>query len=133
MKQAGRARGGRSPPVRRSRWTSLERLRHVTDPGETCRLLCTQSDHTQHGRAQFIEGLNPPGSSTASTHKEIDMAAAKKPGQSTGNQGGIFQEVGPRGGRQPNYTTVPDNRQLPPTTKPGHAWTPVKVTPNSNR
>lgn len=61
------------------------------------------------------------------------MAAAKKPGQSTGNRGGIFQEVGPKGGRQPNYTTVPDNRPLPPTTKPGRAWKPVKVTPNSNR
>ena len=61
------------------------------------------------------------------------MATSKKPGQSTGNQGGIFQEVGPRGGKQPNYSTVADNRPLPPTTKPGHAWTPVKVTPNSNR
>ncbi len=61
------------------------------------------------------------------------MKTTKKPGQSTGNQGGIFQEVGPRGGKQPNYTTVPDNRQLPPTTKPGHEWKPVKVTPNSNR
>lgn len=61
------------------------------------------------------------------------MTTPKKPGQNTGNQGGIYQEVGPRGGKQPNYTTVPDNRQLPPTTKQGHGWTPVKVTPNSNR
>jgi hypothetical protein len=61
------------------------------------------------------------------------MATTKKPGESTGNKGGIYQEVGPRGGKQQNFTTVPDNRQLPPTTKPGHAWTPVKVTPNSNR
>jgi hypothetical protein len=61
------------------------------------------------------------------------MATTNKPGESTGSKGGIYQEVGPRGGRQPNYTTVPDNRQFPPTTKRGHAWTLVKVTPTSNR
>jgi hypothetical protein len=61
------------------------------------------------------------------------MTEPMKPGESTGNRGGIYQEVGPRGGRQPNFLTVPDNRQLPPTTKPGYAWKPVKVTPNSNR
>lgn len=61
------------------------------------------------------------------------MAVTMKPGQSTGNNGGIYQQVGPRGGKQPNYTTVPDNRQLPPTTKPRHVWTPVKVTPTSDR
>ncbi len=61
------------------------------------------------------------------------MAASQKPGQSTGNKGGIFQEVGPRGGKQPNYTTVPDNKPLPPTTQPGHGWVPVKTTPNSKR
>lgn len=61
------------------------------------------------------------------------MTAPKKPGESTGNRGGIFQEVGPRGGRQDNYSTVPDNRPLPPTTKPGHGWVPVKTTPDSNR
>lgn len=61
------------------------------------------------------------------------MAAPMKPGQNTGNGGGIFQQVGPQGGKQPNYAAVPDNRPLPPTTKPGHAWAPVKVTPNSKR
>jgi hypothetical protein len=63
----------------------------------------------------------------------IIMTTNKKPGENTGSNGGIYQEVGPRGGKLPNYTTVPDNRQLPPTTKPGHAWVPVKVTPNSKR
>ena len=29
--------------------------------------------------------------------------AVIKPGQSTGNKGGVYQEVGPRGGKQPNY------------------------------
>lgn len=61
------------------------------------------------------------------------MAAPMKPGQSTGKQGGIYQEVGPRGGKQPNYAAVSDNKPLPPTTQPGHGWTPVKVTPTSKR
>jgi len=61
------------------------------------------------------------------------MAAPKKPGESTGNQGGIYQQVGPQGGKQPNYATVADNRPLPPTTKPGHGWAPVKVTPTGKR
>lgn len=61
------------------------------------------------------------------------MATSKRPGESTGNNGGIFQEIGPRGGRQPNYSTVPDNRPMPPTTKPGHTWAPVSRTPNSKR
>lgn len=57
----------------------------------------------------------------------------KKPGTNTGKQGGIFQETGPKGGRWPNYTTVPDNKSLPPTSKPGRTWTPVKTTPDSKR
>ena len=61
------------------------------------------------------------------------MTKPMKPGQSTSNQGGIYQEVGPKGGTKPNYATVADNKALPPTTQPGHAWTPVKVTPGSKR
>ena len=61
------------------------------------------------------------------------MAATKKPGDSTGKNGGIYQQEGPRGGKQPNYTTVPDNKTLPPTTKPGHVWRPVTITPDSQR
>ena len=57
----------------------------------------------------------------------------QKPGSNTGNKGGIFQEVGPRGGDRPNYTTVSDNRRLPPTTSPGATWKPVKTTPDSKR
>ncbi|SHM15399.1 hypothetical protein SAMN05216428_11566 [Nitrosospira sp. Nsp11] len=56
-----------------------------------------------------------------------------KPGSSTGNDGGIFQQVGPRGGKQPNFATVPDNKPLPPTTQPGHTWVPVQTTPDSKR
>lgn len=58
---------------------------------------------------------------------------SKKPGTSTGNQGGIYQETGPRGGKLPNYATVADNKPLPPTTKPGNTWSPVRVTPDSKR
>ncbi len=61
------------------------------------------------------------------------MANAKKPGTNTGKQGGIYQEVGPKGGEKSNYATVADNKPLPPTTKPGHGWKPVKVTPDSQR
>ena len=56
-----------------------------------------------------------------------------RPGQNTGNSGGIFQEVGPRGGRRENYTTVPDNRPAPPTSKPNSSWAPIRRTPDSKR
>lgn len=55
------------------------------------------------------------------------------PGSNVGNQGGIYQEVGPRGGTKPNYAAVADNHRLPPTTQPGSTWKPFKITPNSNR
>lgn len=57
----------------------------------------------------------------------------KKPGSNTGKKGGIYREVGPRGGEKDNFATVPDNHRLPPTTQPGHSWKPVKITPDSNR
>ena len=56
-----------------------------------------------------------------------------KPGSNTGDKGGIFREVGPRGGLRDNYTTVPDNTKLPPTTIPGSTWVPLHRTPNSKR
>lgn len=61
------------------------------------------------------------------------MASSKKPGSNVGKQGGIYQQVGPKGGAKPNYSTVADNKILPPTTKPGHTWKPVKKTPSSHR
>lgn len=57
----------------------------------------------------------------------------KKPGQNTGNDGGIFQQVGPKGGLKQNYVTVPDHKPLPPTTQPGDAWKQTKRTPDSKR
>lgn len=61
------------------------------------------------------------------------MAIGKKPGSNTGNQGGIFQQVSPTGIPRPNYVTVPDHRPMPPTTKPGDSWVPLKITPDSKR
>ncbi|MDT4835936.1 hypothetical protein FQZ97_696160 [compost metagenome] len=56
-----------------------------------------------------------------------------KPGENTGNNGGIYQETGPRGGKRENYATVPDGKPLPPTTQPGNTWERVKRTPDSKR
>ena len=56
-----------------------------------------------------------------------------KPGTNTSDNGGIYQEVGPKGGRRPNYATVADNKPLPPTTTPGAKWVPTKRTPDSKR
>lgn len=57
----------------------------------------------------------------------------KKPGSNSGKDGGIYREIGPRGGEKDNFCTVPDNRRLPPTTAPGHGWKPLKITPDSDR
>lgn len=61
------------------------------------------------------------------------MASGKKPGENSGKAGGIYREVGPRGGATDNFATVRDQQQFPPTSKPGSTWQPVKVTPNSKR
>ncbi|MBI1309554.1 MAG: YjzC family protein [Proteobacteria bacterium] len=55
----------------------------------------------------------------------------KNPGSEVGNRGGIYQEIGPRGGKIDNYVTVSDGRRLPPTSESGHTWKPVHVTPDS--
>ena len=56
-----------------------------------------------------------------------------KPGENTGKDGGIYQEVGPRGGAHDNYATVPDNKPLPPTSTPGSTWRRIDRTPDSHR
>jgi len=58
---------------------------------------------------------------------------SKKPGENTGKDGGIYQEVGPRGGAKDNYSTVRDNQKLPPTSKSGNEWKLKKRTPDSKR
>jgi hypothetical protein len=63
----------------------------------------------------------------------IFMSITKKPGETTGKDGGIFQEIGPRGGKKDNWTTIPDHKTAPPTSKPGHEWQQVKKTPDSHR
>lgn len=57
----------------------------------------------------------------------------KKPGQNTYKDGGIYREVGPRGGVTNNWATVADNKSLPPTSKVGHQWERIKRTPDSKR
>ncbi|ADW73421.1 hypothetical protein Rahaq_1803 [Rahnella aceris] len=56
-----------------------------------------------------------------------------KPGESSGKDGGIYREIGPRGGQTDNYSTIPDGHKAPPTTRPGATWEPVKRTPDSKR
>lgn len=58
---------------------------------------------------------------------------ALRPGENTGKDGGIYREVGPRGGKTDNYATIADNKAAPPTTKAGHKWEKVKRTPDSKR
>lgn len=55
------------------------------------------------------------------------------PGSNTGKDGGIFQEVGPRGGLKGNFAAVPDNTRLPPTSAPNHGWVQTNRTPDSSR
>jgi hypothetical protein len=57
----------------------------------------------------------------------------KKPGMNTGEDGGIFQERGRRGGRRPNFAAVADHKPLPPTSAPGNTWELIKKTPDSRR
>ncbi|CNE82790.1 MULTISPECIES: hypothetical protein [Yersinia] len=57
---------------------------------------------------------------------------AQKPGSFT-DDGGIWQEVGPRGGKKDNYATVKDNEKLPPTTHKGHEWELINKTPDSKK
>tara|TARA_R110000772_G_C13198544_1_gene429767 strand:+ start:643 stop:828 length:186 start_codon:yes stop_codon:yes gene_type:complete len=61
------------------------------------------------------------------------MGTTKKPGENTGKDGGIFQEVGPRGGKKDNHAAVPDGKPLPPTSAPGNSWERTKRTPDSKR
>lgn len=62
-----------------------------------------------------------------------EVCMSKKPGENTGKDGGIYQEVGPRGGKKENFATVRDNEKLPPTTQPGNEWVLTKRTPNSKK
>lgn len=57
----------------------------------------------------------------------------KKPGESTDSDGGIYQEIGPRGGSRENYATVRDNERLPPTSKPNSEWRRIRRTTDSKR
>lgn len=56
-----------------------------------------------------------------------------RPGSNSGKNGGIYQEVGPRGGKKENYSTIADNKVAPPTSKPNSSWEQVNRTPNSKK
>ncbi len=56
-----------------------------------------------------------------------------KPGENSGNNGGIYVEVGPRGGVKDNFATIADNKTAPPTQSPKSHWVLAKRTPNSRR
>lgn len=58
---------------------------------------------------------------------------AKKPGSNVGRAGGIYRELGPRGGAKDNFATVPEHHRLPPTSQPGGKWKPVQTTPHGHR
>lgn len=59
---------------------------------------------------------------------------ALKPGQSSGKNGGIYQEQGPRGGKKENFATIADNKKAPPTQGgKGSTWVQVDRTPDSKR
>lgn len=61
------------------------------------------------------------------------MSKTIKPGSITGATGGIYQQVGPRGGLHPVYTTLPEHRKAPPTPTPGSTWKLVKPTPKGHK
>lgn len=61
------------------------------------------------------------------------MSGKLKPGQNTGKDGGIYQEIGPRGGAKDNFATIRDNQKAPPTQSPGHSWQRIERTPDSKR
>lgn len=62
------------------------------------------------------------------------MPKTIKPGEITDKQGGgIYQEIGPRGGPKDNFATIKDKQKAPPTSAPGHSWKQIHQTPDSKR
>ena len=56
-----------------------------------------------------------------------------KPGENSKKDGGIYQEIGPRGGKKDNFVTIADGKTAPPTSKPGSSWEPLVITPDSKK
>ncbi|WP_040977249.1 hypothetical protein [Necropsobacter massiliensis] len=61
------------------------------------------------------------------------MSKTIKPGELTDKEGGIYQEIGPRGGLKDNFVTIRDHEKAPPTTQPGHSWKQIHKTPDSKK
>jgi len=55
------------------------------------------------------------------------------PGTNVGRDAGIFQEIGGRGGLKDNFSTVSENKRLPPTSESGNGWVRVDRTPHGHR
>ncbi|MCO6504242.1 MAG: hypothetical protein J6568_02335 [Snodgrassella sp.] len=54
-----------------------------------------------------------------------------KPGDNTGINGGIYQEVDPHGHAIENFATTKDHEKLPPTQHAGNSWKLINRTPDS--
>ena len=65
--------------------------------------------------------------------KENIMTKNLKPGENSGQSGGIYQATGPRGGAKEAYATIPDNKIAPPTPAPNQTWKPIKITPKGKK
>lgn len=60
---------------------------------------------------------------------------AKKSGLPPGTptpHSGIYEPVGPRGGRTNEQATSTEGHPLPPTDKPGNTWNPVDLAHHKN-
>ncbi len=54
-----------------------------------------------------------------------------KPGDNTGTNGGIYQEVDQHGHAVENFVTAKDHEKLPPTQHAGNLWKLINKTPDS--
>ncbi len=75
----------------------------------------------------------PPRWSMLAIEMVPEVMMGKKPGSNSGSTGGIYREVGPRGGPRDNFTTVPEGTTFPPTSAPGNTWVAVKQTPHGHK
>src|SRR5690242_8942775 len=64
---------------------------------------------------------------TTRTKDGKEMAKEKKPGQ-IATDSGIYERIGPRGGKTGHQVTVVEGEPLPPTTKPKETYVIVQKT-----
>lgn len=61
--------------------------------------------------------------------KELYMSNLK-PGDNSGTNGGIYQEVDQHGHALENFATIKDHEKAPPTQHPGNSWQLKNRTPD---